>query len=83
MIILDLVCQYMTFVSLCTSVRLYPVPGGPFLSDREFAHKLRLKKELTMDESSGCFKLATCDAQTENQNITAYGILVSVSSLLC
>lgn len=33
-----------------------------------------------MGEFSDCFKLATCDTQTENQNITAYGILVSVSS---
>ncbi|KAK1357427.1 ABC transporter domain-containing protein [Heracleum sosnowskyi] len=33
-------------------------------------------------KQSGCFKLATCDAQTENQNITAYGILVSVGLTL-
>ncbi|KAI8573633.1 hypothetical protein RHMOL_Rhmol01G0292200 [Rhododendron molle] len=25
---------------------------------------------------AGCFKLATCEAQTANQNITAYGILI-------
>ncbi|XP_057472571.1 ABC transporter G family member 28-like [Actinidia eriantha] len=30
----------------------------------------------------GCFRLATCDAQTENQNITAYGILLFVGLTL-
>ncbi|XP_074349912.1 putative white-brown complex homolog protein 30 isoform X3 [Apium graveolens] len=30
----------------------------------------------------GCFKMATCDAQTENQYTTAYGILVSVGLTL-
>ncbi|KAL8093143.1 hypothetical protein AgCh_035144 [Apium graveolens] len=29
-----------------------------------------------------CFKMATCDAQTENQYTTAYGILVSVGLTL-
>ncbi|WOG87603.1 hypothetical protein DCAR_0206833 [Daucus carota subsp. sativus] len=33
-------------------------------------------------KQANCFKLATCDTQTENQNITAYGILVSVGLTL-
>lgn len=30
---------------------------------------------------TGCFKLATCKPKSDNQNITAYGVLVFVSDL--
>ncbi|KAK3041012.1 hypothetical protein RJ639_026724 [Escallonia herrerae] len=36
----------------------------------------------TMDELAGCFRLATCEPQTANQNITAYGILFCVGLTL-
>lgn len=35
-----------------------------------------------MDELAGCYQLAGCDQQTENQNITAYGIIFFVIHLL-
>lgn len=34
---------------------------------------------LILDKLTGCFSLATCEAQTANQNITAYGLLFFVS----
>ncbi|KAK3042559.1 hypothetical protein RJ639_001553, partial [Escallonia herrerae] len=35
-----------------------------------------------MDELAGCFRLATCEPRTANQNITAYGILFCVGLTL-
>lgn len=36
---------------------------------------------MTLVELAECFRMATCKSQSENQNITAYGILLFVSGL--
>lgn len=34
-----------------------------------------------MDDITGCFRMTTCDKNSANQNITAYGVLLFVSNL--
>lgn len=34
-----------------------------------------------MDEHAECFRMATCEPKSENQNITAYGVMLFVSGL--
>lgn len=35
--------------------------------------------DCNMDELAGCYQLATCEPQADNQNITAYGLIFFVS----
>lgn len=34
-------------------------------------------------EFAGCFRFAKCEPKSENQNITAYGLMFFVSELYC
>ena len=40
---------------------------------------------MIMDEISACFRLASCEPRSANQNISAYGVMLFVSDtyLLC